>query len=66
MRPLSQWIRELYRDEFRLPVMVISAWVPTLEGARVAERIRIHECLQQQLRLLNVESEILGRQLTLI
>jgi hypothetical protein len=66
MRPLSEWIRELYRDELRLPVMVISAWMPTVSSARVAERSQIYECLEKRLRLLNVESEMLGRQLALI
>ena len=66
MRPLSEWIRELYRDELRLPVMVITAWIPTVSAARVAERIQIYECLERRLRLLNVESEVLGRQLPLI
>jgi hypothetical protein len=66
MRPLSEWIRELYRDELRLPVMVITAWIPTVSDARVAERTQIYECLERRLRLLNVEREILGRQLPLI
>ena len=66
MRPLSEWIRELYRDELRLPVMVITAWLPTVSAARVAERSQIYECLEKRLWLLNVESEILGRQLALI
>lgn len=66
MRPLSEWIRELYRDELRLPVMVVTAWVPTILDARVAERAEIYACLERRLRLLNVESEILGRQLALI
>jgi hypothetical protein len=66
MRPLSEWIRELYRDELRLPVMVVTAWVPTVSDARVVERGQIYECLAKRLRLLNVESEMLGRQLALI
>ena len=66
MRPLSEWIRELYRDEFRLPVMVVTAWMPTVSDARVAERAQIYECLEKRLRLLNVASEILGRQLALM
>jgi hypothetical protein len=66
MRPLSEWIRELYRDELRLPAMVITAWIPTVSDARVAERTQIYECLERRLRLLNVEREILGRQLPLI
>jgi hypothetical protein len=66
MRPLYGWIRELYQDGRRLPVMVVSAWVLTVSDARVAERSRIYECLEKRLRLLNVESEILGRQIPLI
>jgi hypothetical protein len=66
MRPLYGWIRELYRDGRRLPVMVVSAWVETVSDARVAERSRIYECLEKRLQLLNVESEILGRQIPLI
>ena len=56
LRPLYRWIRELYADEERLPVMVVHAWVEP-EHARHAEREHIHECLARQLPLLNVESE---------
>lgn len=66
LRPLYVWIRELYRDERRLPTMVISSWADGLEDARVAERSRIYECLAQRLPLLNVETEILGRQIPLV
>jgi hypothetical protein len=66
LRPLYGWIRELYRDELRLPTMVISAWADTPAEARLAERSRIFECLKMQLPLLNVETEILGRQLPLV
>jgi hypothetical protein len=66
LRPLYEWIRELHRDDLRLPVMVISAWVETTTQARVAERTRILECLEQRLSLLNFESELLGRQIPLI
>jgi hypothetical protein len=66
MRPLSAWIRDLYNDGYRLPVMVIGAWVETTSEARVAERARIYECLERRLRLLNVETEILGRQMPLV
>ena len=65
LRPLYEWIREIHRDQHRLPVMVISAWVET-DAARMAERERIIECLQRRARLLNVETESLGRQLVLI
>jgi hypothetical protein len=66
LRPLYEWIRELYRDELRLPTMVISAWAETAAEARLAERTRIFECLKLRLPLLNVETEILGRQLPLV
>ncbi len=56
----------MYRDEQRLPVMVVTAWVETAAQARVAERARIIECLEGRLQLLNVETEILGRQIPLI
>jgi hypothetical protein len=65
LRPLSSWIRELYRDELRLPVMVITEWVES-RSARTAERARIVECLGQRLQLLNVEQELLGRQMVLL
>ena len=66
LRPLYEWIRELYRDGARLPTMVIHTWVETHQAARLAERTWIHESLAQQLPLLNVEREILGRQQALI
>jgi hypothetical protein len=59
LRPLYQWIRELYQDEGRLPVMVISAWVAATE-ARVAEQRQIRACLARHLPLLNVERERVG------
>lgn len=59
LRPLYRWIRELYADEERLPVMVVHAWVEPAY-ARDAEREHIHECLARQLPLLNVESERTG------
>jgi len=66
MRPLSEWIRALYRDECRLPTMLINEWVRSVTHARVAERRRIYECLEQRLVLLNVEMENLGPQFPLI
>jgi hypothetical protein len=66
LRPLYEWIRDIYRDERRLPVMVVTAWVETVSAARVAERTRICECLEKRLPLLNVEAEILGRQIPLL
>jgi hypothetical protein len=66
LRPLYEWIRDLHRDEYRLPVMVVSTWLQTPAQARVAERARILECLEQRLPLLNFESEVLGRQIPLL
>jgi hypothetical protein len=66
LRPLYDWIRALHREDYRLPVMVISSWVKSPVEARRAERARIFECLQERHALLNVETEILGRQLTLL
>jgi hypothetical protein len=66
LRPLYEWIRELYLDERRLPTMVVYEWVATQPQARIRERSRIYECLQQSLPLLNVEAENSRVQLTLI
>jgi hypothetical protein len=46
--------------------MLISSWTDSLADARLAERSRIYECLVKQLPLLNVESDILGRQIPLV
>jgi hypothetical protein len=59
LRPLYTWIRELYRDERRLPVMVVTAWTTCVAEARATERVRIFEYLAQRRPLLNVETEIL-------
>jgi hypothetical protein len=61
LRPLYCWIRELYRDDARLPVMVVCAWVEAA-AARVAERNEICACLARQLPLLNAEGELRRRQ----
>ena len=66
LRPLYEWIRALHRDGDRLPTMVIHSWVATKQAARLAERARIHESLANELPLLNVEREILGRQMALL
>ena len=65
LRPLYEWIRVLYRDGERLPVMVICAWVGATR-ARTAEREHICACLERQLPLLNVEGQLLRRQRLLI
>ena len=66
LRPLYDWVRDLYRDDMRLPTMVVSTWVATATAARIAERARIYECLSRRMPLLNVEIEILGEQWPLI
>ncbi len=53
LRPLYAWIRELYAQEGRLPVMIVHGWVQA-EQAHRAERDRIHAALEQQLPLLNL------------
>jgi hypothetical protein len=65
LRPLYDWIRALYRDEERLPVMVVLAWTD-LANARQAERDRIYECMQHRLPILNCEHERLGGQIQLV
>jgi hypothetical protein len=66
LRPLYGWIRALYREDLRLPTMLISAWLDSVSEARLAERARIYECLAERMTLLNVETEILGRQIPLV
>jgi hypothetical protein len=46
--------------------MLISAWLDAVPAARLAERARIYECLAGRMMLLNVETEILGRQIPLV
>jgi hypothetical protein len=64
LRPLYRWMRQLYRDEGRLPFMLVADWVEP-PVARLAEQALIRECLQQQRALMNVEMELLHRQLLL-
>jgi hypothetical protein len=64
LRPLYVWLRHLYADGARLPVLAIHEWV-TDEEAPCAERRHIFECLGQGLELLNFEAELLRRQLVL-
>ena len=66
LRPLYEWLRELHRDECRLPTMVVHSWVETTEAARLAERAHIYESLANRLPLLNVEREFLGGQMPLL
>jgi hypothetical protein len=62
LRPLYEWIRGLFQDEQRLPTMVVQEWVETASQARIRERARICECLEQRLPLFNVEAEIAHHQ----
>ena len=66
LRPLYTWIRALYVDGHRLPVMIVNTWHATMVQARDAERARIFYCLAEGFSLLNVESEILKQQIPLI
>jgi hypothetical protein len=66
LRPLYTWVRGLYREGYRLPVMVVTAWTTTLAEARTAERACIYENLARLRPLLNVESENLGDQVPLL
>jgi hypothetical protein len=63
LRPLYSWVREIFKDEARLPVMLVLAWVDTAE-ARLAERRQIQACVESRLPLLNAGTESL-RQLDL-
>src|SRR5215469_3612151 len=45
--PLYHWIRDLYGQERRLPVMIVLAWVDA-EDARLAERDHIRTCLERE------------------
>lgn len=66
LRPLYGWIRELYSNDGRLPVMVISAWTLSTKEARSAERTRIVECLRGGHDLFNIEKEFFGPDLLLL
>jgi hypothetical protein len=56
-RPLHEWIRALYRDGGRLPIMMIAAWHASTPDARAAERLLIDQSHKQGLRLFNVEAQ---------
>jgi hypothetical protein len=66
LRPLYNWIRDLHRDEYRLPVMLITTWLSDPREARLAERRFIFESLVRHQPLLNFEQEVLGRQVPLL
>jgi hypothetical protein len=64
LRPLYGWIRALFAEEGRLPVMVVLEWVEK-RYARAAERAHIQAGLAAQGMLLNFEAELLRSQLPL-
>lgn len=66
LRPLYEWIRALHRDGNRLPLMIVTAWVPTLAEARAGERASIYELLRANRALFNVECARLGRAVPLL
>lgn len=65
LRPLYEWIRELYKNDERLPVMVVRSRVDE-SNARAAERALINQCLIDRCALLNFEAETDGAQLPLL
>ena len=66
LRPLYSWIRALYSDDGRLPVMVITAWTVTTKQARSAERSQIVRCLKEGHDLFNIEKDVFGPELILL
>jgi hypothetical protein len=60
LRPLYTWIRELYAEGGRLPVMFVVGWT-TLQLARSDERRFIASYLKGGLPLLNFEAESRSR-----
>ena len=54
LRPLYEWIRELFADGFRLPAMIVVQWTSRAE-ARALERQRIMEALAEGQSLFNIE-----------
>jgi hypothetical protein len=65
-RPLYEWIRALYADGNRFPVMVVWQWVEGAAEARLAERALILRHLTESASLLNVECGLLGPQIPLL
>jgi hypothetical protein len=65
-RPLYEWIRALYADGNRFPVMVVWEWVEGTAEARLAERALILRHLTERASLLNVECGLLGPQMPLL
>lgn len=65
LRPLYTWIRELYAEESRLPLMSVVAWTST-GNARAEERTHILRCLVSEAALLNCEARDFREQLLLL
>src|SRR5689334_11622250 len=65
LRPLYEWIRQLYGDGRRIPCMIIVDWLPTLADARARERTSIYE-LHAKHSLFNVECARLGQTIPLL
>lgn len=57
LRALYVWMRELYRDDGRLPFMLVSGWLATAAEVRLRERQLIAELTLRGLPLLNIETE---------
>lgn len=66
LRPLYTWIRNLYQDDRRLPVMVVSEWVESRANALSAERTKILVCAGDHMQLFNVESERVGTSIPML
>jgi hypothetical protein len=60
LRPLYEWIRALYRDGERLPMMFVVGWT-TAELARSDERRFVRAFVREELPLLNHEADDLRR-----
>jgi hypothetical protein len=60
LRPLYGWIRELYADEQRMPIMMIVGWTEA-RLARQEEGRHIREYLRHQKPLLNSETDTFRR-----
>jgi hypothetical protein len=58
LRPLYSWIRELYADDGRLPMLVVAGWVDA-DRARGDERKIVRDLLADGAALLNAEAEIM-------
>ena len=65
-RPLYEWIRTLFRDGQRLPVMIVVARHGLPADATLAERELIQESLRRHQPLLNVGSASLEPQIRLL